>query len=119
MNEKLLKQTCGPFSNFLLNEMKNENATKLSKMRSDKSKKNNIINKGMSGKSPNIKLIDQNAYNTVKVKNKSAINNVNLIKDSDSESIATAEPTTDNELNSPTTTPIKKCLKKIFRHYHK
>ena len=115
MNEKLLKNNPGPFSNFLLNEIQNKdnkhyknNEIKkdLSKMRFDKSKKNNSKDKHMSGKSPNIKLIDSNASNNVKVKNESSINNVNLIRDSDSDSIATAEP--DNESNaSPPTTPVK------------
>lgn len=112
MNKKILKESSGPLSNFLLNELIEK---KESKMRFDKSKKNNTINKGMSGKAPNIKLIDPNASNTVKVKNSSpAINNINLIKDSDSESIATAEPENDSEFDSPDNTPIKKPAKKAF-----
>ena len=106
MNEKLLKKTPGPFSDFLLKKV---NSSKdVSKMRSDKSKKNNNNDKDMSGKAPNIKLIDANAANNIKIKNDkndSSINNINLIKDSDSESIATAEPDSDNE--SPINTPIK------------
>ena len=75
-------------------------------MRFDKSKKNNSKNKGMSGKAPNIKLIDENASNNVKVKNETSINNVNLIRDSDSDSIATAEPENESD-DSPVATPIK------------
>ena len=123
MNEKLLKNNPGPFSNFLLNEInnksnernehnernerneRNESKTDLSKMRFDKSKKNNSRNKGMSGKAPNIKLIDSNASNNVRVKNESSINNVNLIRDSDSDSIATAEP--ENDSDSSPATPVK------------
>ena len=91
MNEKLLKNNPGPFSNFLLNEINNKiqsnesnesNKKDLSKMRFDKSKKNNSRNKGMSGKAPNIKLIDSNASNNVRVKNETSINNVNLIRQS-------------------------------------
>lgn len=107
MNEKLLKNNPGPFSNFLLNEINNqENKSKkdLSKMRFDKSKKNNIRNKSMSGKAPNIKLIDSNSSNNLTVKNETSINNVNLIRDSDSDSIATAEPESDA---SPVATPVK------------
>ena len=112
MNKKILKENPGPLSNFLLNELIEK---KESKMRFDKSKKNNTINKGMSGKEPNIKLIDPNASSTVKVKNGGpTINNINLIKDSDSESIATAEPENDSEFNSPENTPIKKPVKKAF-----
>ena len=114
MNKKILKESSGPLSNFLLNELVEK---KESKMRFDKSKKNNTINKGivMSGKAPNIKLIDPNALSTVKVKNSgSAINNINLIKDSDSESIATAEPENDTDIDSPNNTPIKKPVKKSF-----
>ncbi len=82
-------------------------------MRSDKSKKNNTKNKGMSGKSPNIKLIDGNATNKINVKNNSSINNINLIKDSDSDSIATAEPDNDTSVEN---TPIRqeKMPKKSF-----
>ncbi len=111
MNKKILEESSGPLSNFLLNELIEK---KESKMRFDKSKKNNTINKGMSGKAPNIKLINPNASNTVKVKGGSAINNINLIKDSDSESIATAEPENDSEFDSPENTPIKKPVKKAF-----
>ena len=116
MNEKLLKNNPGPFSNFLLNEMNNQdnesnesnesNKKDLSKMRFDKSKKNNSRNKGMSGKAPNIKLIDSNASNNVRVKNETSINNVNLIRDSDSDSIATAEPENESDA-SPVATPVK------------
>ena len=115
MNEKLLKNNPGPFSNFLLNEINNKiqsnvsnesNEKDLSKMRFDKSKKNNSRNKGMSGKAPNIKLIDSNASNNVRVKNETSINNVNLIRDSDSDSIATAEPENESDA-SPITTPVK------------
>ena len=112
MNEKLLKNNPGPFSNFLLNEINNydkqsnENKKDLSKMRFDKSKKNNSRNKGMSGKAPNIKLIDSNASNNVRIKNETSINNVNLIRDSDSDSIATAEPENESDA-SPAATPVK------------
>ena len=115
MNEKLLKNNPGPFSNFLLNEINNKiqsnesnesNEKDLSKMRFDKSKKNNSRNKGMSGKAPNIKLIDSNASNNVRVKNETSINNVNLIRDSDSDSIATAEPENESDA-SPAATPVK------------
>ena len=113
MNEKLLKNNPGPFSNFLLNEMNNQdnesnesNKKDLSKMRFDKSKKNNSRNKDMSGKAPNIKLIDSNASNNVRVKNETSINNVNLIRDSDSDSIATAEPENESDA-SPVATPVK------------
>ena len=116
MNEKLLKNNPGPFSNFLLNEINNQenksnesnesNEKDLSKMRFDKSKKNNSRNKGMSGKAPNIKLIDSNASNNVRVKNETSINNVNLIRDSDSDSIATAEPENESDA-SPVATPVK------------
>ena len=118
MNEKLLKNNPGPFSNFLLNEINNKiqsnvsnvsnesNKKDLSKMRFDKSKKNNSRNKGMSGKAPNIKLIDSNASNNVRVKNETSINNVNLIRDSDSDSIATAEPENESDA-SPVATPVK------------
>jgi len=113
MNEKLLKDNPGPYSNFLLNEINkkknkqiNESKTDLSKMRFDKSKKNNSKNKGMSGKAPNIKLIDPNASNNVKIKNDSSINNINLIRDSDSDSIATAEPENESDA-SPVATPVK------------
>ena len=117
MNEKLLKNNPGPFSNFLLNEINkndkhsyqgkrnNINKKDLSKMRFDKSKKNNSRNKGMSGKAPNIKLIDSNASNNVRIKNESSIKNVNLIRDSDSDSIATAEP--ENESDASPATPVK------------
>ena len=111
MNQKILEKNPGPFTNFLLNEKPSIN---LSIMRSDKSKKNNIKNKGMSGKTPNIKLVDPNASNTIKVKNSSeGLNNINLIKDSDSDSIATLEP--DNESvsdDSPINSPVK--MKKGF-----
>lgn len=107
MNEKLLKNNPGPFSNFLLNEINNnKNKKDISKMRSDKSKKNNDKHKGMSGKAPSIKLIDSNASNNVKIKNEASINNINLIKDSDSESIATAEPENESD-DSPVNTPVK------------
>ena len=115
MNEKLLKNNPGPFSNFLLNEINNqdkqdkqdkESKKNLSKMRFDKSKKNNSRNKGMSGKAPNIKLIDSNASNNVRVKNETSINNVNLIRDSDSDSIATAEPENESDA-SAVDTPVK------------
>jgi hypothetical protein len=113
MNEKLLKNNPGPFSNFLLNEINNQdkksnesNKKDLSKMRFDKSKKNNSRNKDMSGKAPNIKLIDSNASNNVRVKNETSINNVNLIRDSDSDSIATAEPENESDA-SPVATPVK------------
>ena len=118
MNEKLLKNNPGQFSNFLLNEINNKiqsnesnvsnesNKKDLSKMRFDKSKKNNSRNKGMSGKAPNIKLIDSNASNNVRVKNETSINNVNLIRDSDSDSIATAEPENESDA-SPVATPVK------------
>ena len=75
-------------------------------MRFDKSKKNNSRNKGMSGKAPNIKLIDSNASNNVRVKNETSINNVNLIRDSDSDSIATAEPENESDA-SAVDTPVK------------
>lgn len=106
MNEKLLKNNPGPFSNFLLNEINNKNKKYLSKMRFDKSKKNNSKNKGMSGKSPNIKLIDSNSSKNVNIKNESSINNVNLIRDSDSDSIATAEPENESDA-SPYNSPVK------------
>jgi hypothetical protein len=120
MNKKLLINNPGPFSNFLLNEInnyerqrnkknkhnQNNNKNDLSKMRFDKSKKNNSKDKDMSGKAPNIKLIDSNASNNVKVKNETSINNVNLIRDSDSDSIATAEPENDSDV-SPIATPVK------------
>ena len=110
MNEKLLKNNPGPFSNFLLNEINNNkiqsNKKDLSKMRFDKSKKNNSRNKGMSGKAPNIKLIDSNASDNIRVKNETSINNINLIRDSDSDSIATAEPENESDA-SPAATPVK------------
>ena len=60
----------------------------------------------MSGKSPNIKLVDPNLSKNVKIKNESSINNINLIKDSDSDSIATAEPENDSD-ESSIGSPIK------------
>ena len=73
MNEKLLRNNPGPFSNFLLNNNS-------SKMRSDKSKKINKNNKGMAGKNPNIKLVDSNASNKLKIKNDSPSINDIVIK---------------------------------------
>jgi hypothetical protein len=100
----ILTKNPGPFSNLLINEKNYKNE----KMRSVKSKKNNIINKSMSGKSPNIKLIDPSASNNIKIKNDTSINNVNLIRDSDSESVATAEPENDSESEaSPIRVPSK------------
>ena len=114
MNEKLLKNNIGPFSNFLLNENKNnDESKKITIMRSDKSKKNNSRNKGMTSKSPNIKLVDGSAGNKIKVKNDASINNINLIRDSDSDSIATAEPVNDSDSDVPES-PIKKPSKKSF-----
>lgn len=117
MNEILLKKNSGPFSVFLLDEIEKNNKIKktvnakttedaknLAIMRSVKSKKNNNKNKDMSGKSPNIKLIDSDISNKFKIKNGASINNINLIKDSDSDSIATAEPENDT---SPENTPIR------------
>jgi hypothetical protein len=116
MNEKLLKNNMGPFSNFLLNEnkeksKKDKGSEKITIMRSDKSKKNNSKNKGMTSKSPNIKLIDGSAGNKIKVKNDASINNVNLIRDSDSDSIATAEPVNDSDSDVPKS-PVKKPVSK-------
>jgi hypothetical protein len=111
MNQKMLDENPGPFTDFLLNKKSSIN---LSKMRFDKSKKNNSKDKGMSGKTPTIKLIDPNASNNVKVKGSmDKLNNINLIKDSDSDSIATAEP--DNEsasYDSPDDSPVK--MKKSY-----
>lgn len=106
----------GPFSNFLLNEKKeksekDKDSEKIMIMRSDKSKKNNSKNKGMTSKSPNIKLIDGSAGNKIKVKNDASINNVNLIRDSDSDSIATAEPVNESDSDVPES-PIKKPVSK-------
>ena len=109
MNDKLLNKNPGPFTDILLNE-KNQ-----SKVRSVKSKKNDNINKGMSGKAPNIKLIDPNAPNKLNIKNNaSAINNINLIRDSDSDSIATAEPNNDDSESEPSALPTPVKSKKSF-----
>ena len=109
MNDKLLNENPGPFTDILLKE-KNQ-----SKVRSVKSKKNDNINKGMSGKAPNIKLIDPNAPNKLNIKNNSsAINNINLIRDSDSDSIATAEPNNDNSESEPSALPTPVKSKKSF-----
>ena len=121
MNEKLLKKKQGPFSDLLLREINNKKEIKekkeknLSKMRFDKSKKNNSKDKDMSGKAPNIKLMDANAANNVKIRNEASINNVNLIKDSDSDSIATAEPENESGDDSPISSPIKQSKKSFTR----
>jgi hypothetical protein len=118
MNEELLINNNGPFSNLLLNEIKNKRESPINDksinlpiMRSDKSKKNNSKNKGMTSKSPNIKLVDGSAGNKINVKNDASINNVNLIRDSDSDSIATAEPENESDSDVPES-PIKKSVPK-------
>lgn len=118
MNEELLINNSGPFSNLLLNEIKNKRESPINDksinlpiMRSDKSKKNNSKNKGMTSKSPNIKLVDGSAGNKINVKNDASINNVNLIRDSDSDSIATAEPENESDSDVPES-PIKKSIPK-------
>jgi hypothetical protein len=108
MNKKLLQDNKGPFSNLLLNECKKSESEKSTILRFNKSKKNNSKNKGMTSKSPNIKLVDGSAGNKIKVKNDASMNNINLIRDSDSDSIATAEPENDTDSESPINSPIKK-----------
>lgn len=109
MNDKLLNENPGPFTDILLKE-KN-----LLKVRSVKSKKNDNINKSMSGKAPNIKLIDPNALNKLNIKNNaSAINDINLIRDSDSDSIATAEPNNEDSESEPSALPTPVKPKKSF-----
>jgi hypothetical protein len=106
MNEEFLLKNPGPCSDILLKELKHKK--NLTKMRSDKSKKNNNESKGMSSKGPNIKLINADKNDSIKVNNKNSIDNINLIKDSDSDSIATAEPDNDSVKSlSPENTPIK------------
>ena len=82
----ILKDSPGPFSNYIL-ESRSSNK--------NKKNRNNI----MSGKIPNIRLVNSELENVINIKDD---NKLNLIKDSDCESISTAEP------DSHTSTPIKK-----------
>tara|TARA_B110000037_G_scaffold200337_1_gene240860 strand:- start:490 stop:1044 length:555 start_codon:yes stop_codon:yes gene_type:complete len=70
----IINSSHGPFSNYLLES------------RCNKKNKKNKYNK-MSDKLPNIQLVNSESDNTINIKN-----NVNLIEDSDNESIATAQP---------------------------
>jgi hypothetical protein len=106
MNEEFLLKNPGPCSDLLLKEFKHKK--NLTKMRSDKSKKNNNESKGMSSKGPNIKLFNADKNESIKIKNNNSIENINLIKDSDSESMATAEPDNESVLSvSPDNSPVK------------
>ena len=92
---KILNDTPGPYSDFLLSEL-----------RSGEVKKKQSNSKGksqMSAKIPPIQIIDSDSENnTIKVKGgKTEIDNVNLINDSDDDSIVTAEP------NSVKPSPVK------------
>ena len=82
----ILKNSPGPFSNYIL-ESRSSNK--------NKKNRNNI----MSGKIPNIRLVNSELENVINIKDD---NELNLIKDSDCESISTAEPDSHNS------TPIKK-----------
>ena len=80
----IINSSQGPFSNYLLESRCN--------IKNKKNKHNK-----MSDKLPNVKLLNSESEHTINIKN-----NINLIQDSDNESIATAQP------ESVESTPIRK-----------
>ena len=75
------KDNPGPFSNFLLKELRFEDYKKMK------------LNNNMSTKLPNIQLVDSNDEDSIEINNdtNTNLNNIDLIQDSDLESISTAE----------------------------
>jgi hypothetical protein len=111
MDDDILKKNPGPFTELLIRE---------NKTRYDTLKKKNKIIKDMSGSSPNIKLVQDSKNNiSVSTKGNSSMNNINLIRDSDSDSIATAEPNAISDSSSAASTPIKKPVKKANKQFSK
>jgi len=106
MNEAFLQRNPGPFSSILLKEIKEEKKRQ-TKTRFDKTKKKDSIDKQMAT-SPNIDLVDSNANKNISIKPamQKGVENIELINDSDSDSIATAEPQKSPE-SSPEPTPVK------------
>ena len=107
--KKIVEQNniSGPFTDYLLEQSLKK---KDIRFRDEKKKKSKLK---MSGKIPNIKLIDDESEPSIKIKNDTSIDNINLIQDSDDDSVVTLPRNNKNNSSSNDSTPVLKPKRKV------